>query len=157
MLEPRTRRIDPRTAELVRPDTRAVGTTAELVASAFLLQHGYFVVERNFRTKGGEIDIVAYRAHPRFAFARGHDTKRRAHPLARFSRMLCFVEVRSRADEEHGGAMLAIGYRKRKQVARVAQHYLNMRDPDYDEIRFDVVAVTGSDRILVEDAFRAER
>ena len=132
MLDPRTRAtaLEPR-------DTRAIGNDAELLAAALLLEKGYYVVDRNFRTKAGEIDIVAFRAHPRFARSPRH--QRRAHPLARFSRMLCFVEVRSRADEEHGSALLAIGYHKRKQVTRVAGHYLSIREPDYDEIRFDVV------------------
>lgn len=135
--------------------TRAIGTEAELRAAALLVEHGYHIVEQNFRVKAGEIDIVAYRAHPRFVKSPKHE--RRAHPLARYARMLCFIEVRSRADDEHGGALLAFGYHKRKQVSRVAAHYLNIRNPDYEEIRFDVVAITGPTSLLIEDAFRAER
>jgi putative endonuclease len=134
-------------------NTRIIGTTAEMIAACFLLERGYFVVERNFRTKAGEIDIVAFRAHPRFA--RKPLRAGRPHPLARHARMLCFVEVRSRADAEHGGALLAIDVRKQRQVTRVAGHYLGIRKPDYEEIRFDVVGVTGLMPVLIEDAFRA--
>jgi putative endonuclease len=148
---------DPRIEErsVPRSNTHVLGSAAEIAAASLLLRHGYHVVERNFRTKAGEIDIVAYRAHPRFARSPRH--VRANHPLARYARMLCFVEVRSRADEEHGGALLAIGYRKRKQVTRVAGHYLAIREPDYEEIRFDVVGITAGDAVLIEDAFRAER
>ncbi len=68
--------------------------------------------------------------------------------------MLVFVEVRSRADDHHGDALAAIGARKQRQVIRVAGHYLAARRPIYDEIRFDVVAVTSGVPVIVEDAFR---
>jgi len=39
-------------------------------------------------------------------------------------------------------------------VARVAEHYLTLREPAYDEVRFDVVAITGGQIELIQDAWR---
>jgi putative endonuclease len=97
---------------------------------------GYLIVERNFRCKAGELDIVA----------RDGDT-------------LCFVEVRSRADRAHGHAAETVGRKKQLQVARVAHYYLAVRNPVFVHARFDVVAFagadTGDDPLWVRDAFRA--
>jgi len=126
--------------------TLSIGAGAEDLASAFLRSHGYHVVERNFRCRAGELDVVAYRGPPT-----GIGDGPRA---ARDARMLVFVEIRSRADDDHGDALLAIGPAKRRQVVRVAGHYLAARQPEFDEIRFDVVGVTGGVPVLIEDAFR---
>src|SRR5690349_18103769 len=93
--------------------TLDVGAEAEELAVALLCERGYHIVERNWRMKAGELDIVA----------RDRDT-------------LVFVEVRSRADDEHGSALEAVGTRKQRQVMRVAEHYLEIEDPRYEDIRF---------------------
>lgn len=118
--------------------TLSLGGAAEDVAIHLLLERGYVIVERNFRCKAGELDVIAYRGDPR----------------ARGRRMLCFIEVRSRLDDEHGDALLAIGRGKQAQVARVAGLYLSIKEPDYDEIRFDAIGITGGVPTLVEDAWR---
>ena len=111
--------------------TMELGASAEALAIALLEQRGYRIVERNFRVRAGEIDIVA-----------------------RDGDVLVFVEVRSRADAEHGHAAEMIGPRKQRQVARVAAHYLQQRDPVYAQARFDVVAITGGEIELIQDAWR---
>jgi putative endonuclease len=108
------------------------GAAAESAAAQLLAAAGYRIVERNFRCKAGEIDIVA----------RDRD-------------VLVFVEVRSRSDDEHGGAVEMISRQKQQQVARVARYYLAARAPAFDECRFDVVAITGGEPILLKNAFRA--
>jgi putative endonuclease len=130
--------------------TLTIGGAAEDIAIHLLLERGYFVVERNFRCKAGELDVIAYRADPR------HGSSRFAE-LRRSARMLCFIEVRSRFDDEHGDALLAIGRSKQAQVARVAGLYLAMKEPDYDEIRFDAIGITAGRVTLVEDAWRLGR
>jgi putative endonuclease len=107
------------------------GAEAEEMAVALLCAHGYEIVERNWRAKAGELDIVA----------RDRST-------------LVFVEVRSRADDEHGTALEAVGARKQRQVMRVAEHYLEIEDPRYDDIRFDIVAITGGKAELFTNAYR---
>lgn len=108
------------------------GASAEARACELLERAGCAIVERNFRCKAGELDIIA----------REGDT-------------LCFVEVRSRADGEHGHAAETVGSKKQRQVARVAQYYLAMRDPVFVHARFDVVAFAGDDELWIRDAFRA--
>jgi len=107
------------------------GRSAEGRAAAHLAGLGYEIVERNARTAGGELDIVAREAGD-----------------------LVFIEVRSRGDDSTGGAEETIGPAKRRRVARAAAAYLVERNPLRDTCRFDVVAITG-DRIEVyRDAFR---
>jgi putative endonuclease len=96
------------------------------------VRSGYHIVERNFRCKSGELDIVA-----------------------RDGDILCFIEVRSRADASHGHAAEMIDARKQAQVSRVALHYIGLRNPRFDRSRFDVVAITGDDELLIKDAWRA--
>ena len=81
--------------------TVETGGAAEAQAVSLLVRKGYRIVERNFRCKAGELDIVA-----------------------RDGDVLVFVEVRSRADGDHGHAAETIDARKQRQVARVAAQYL---------------------------------
>ena len=111
--------------------TIATGATAESRAVDLLVRRGYRIVERNFRSKIGELDIVA-----------------------RDRGVLVFVEVRSRADASHGHALEMVGRRKQHKVTRVAHSYLASRRPRFDEARFDVVAITGGEIVLVQDAWR---
>ena len=116
---------------MLTPNTVVVGASAEAAATRLLLERGYRIVERNFRCEAGELDVIA----------RDRD-------------VLVFVEVRSRGNADHGHAAEMIGASKQRQVARVAAYYLAMRDPTYDEIRFDVVAITGGHAELIQDAWR---
>lgn len=111
--------------------TIETGAVAEDRAARLLRARGYAIVERNFRCRLGELDIIA----------RDGDT-------------LAFVEVRSRADDRHGHAAEAVGPRKRRQVARVAAYYVGIRRPACRDMRFDVVAITGDDIVLIKDAWR---
>ncbi len=111
--------------------TIEVGASAEHLAAELLVQRGYRIVERNFRCGSGELDIVA-----------------------RDGEVLCFIEVRSRSNADHGHAVEAVDRKKQRQVARVAMHYIGLRNPQFDRSRFDVVAVTGDDVLLIQDAWR---
>jgi putative endonuclease len=113
------------------PTTVEVGTDAEGRAIALLEQRGYRILERNFRCRSGELDIVAFHGD-----------------------VLCFVEVRSRGNDVHGSALDAINRRKQKQVARVALMYIALRSPQFQRSRFDVVAITEGRAVLLEDAWR---
>ena len=107
------------------------GKHAEGRAAAHLESLGYVIVERNARTAGGEIDIVA-----------------------REGDELVFVEVRSRADDSTGGAEDTVGPAKRRRVARAAAAYLVERNPHRATCRFDVIAITGDAIEVYRDAFR---
>jgi putative endonuclease len=111
----------------------ALGAAAEERAVAALCAAGYRIVERNVRLRRGELDIVAWDGD-----------------------IFAFVEVRSRHDGRYGGASLAVPPRKRRQVIRTAQLYLATRSlaPPPRGFRFDVVAITGDELVLLRDAFR---
>jgi putative endonuclease len=113
------------------PTTVQAGASSEDRAAAFLLRHGYRIVERNFRCKVGELDIVA-----------------------RDGETLVFVEVRSRRSDQYGSALDAVGVRKQQKVSRVAMLYIAWKRPRFDQARFDVVAITGGKIALIKDAWR---
>ncbi len=103
---------------------RRTGEIAEELVARRLAAAGWEIVERNARTRHGEIDIVA-----------------------RHGRALVFIEVKgARAGTAFGPEkpILAIGPRKQRQVRRLATAWMSERRdlPRYDEIRFDAVGVT---------------
>jgi putative endonuclease len=115
----------------MRRNTVVAGARAETAALRLLLDNGYCIVERNFRCPAGELDLIA-----------------------RDRNVLVFVEVRSRADADHGDAAEMVDLRKQRQVSRIAACYLAARAPAFDEVRFDVVAITGDRAELIRDAWR---
>lgn len=112
----------------------SLGAAAEQRAIDALVAEGYRVVERNVRLRLGELDVVAWEGD-----------------------VLVFVEVRSRASARFGHAAQAVNVAKQRQVAKVAQAYLSTRSisPAPRRIRFDVVAITGDELVILRDAFRA--
>lgn len=109
------------------------GTGAEARAATFLQGHGLHIVERNYRSRYGEIDLIA-----------------------RDGAMLVFVEVRARASNAFGGAAASITASKRKKLTRTALQYLASlsRTPP---CRFDAVLLTGDNGPVewIQDAFSA--
>lgn len=102
-----------------RTARQVIGQAGEDAALACLQQRGLTLVERNFRCKGGEIDLIMQDGDA-----------------------LVFVEVRKRADRLHGGAAASITPAKQKRLIVAAQHYLQRyRMPP--ACRFDVVAIDG--------------
>ncbi|NNG24951.1 YraN family protein [Telluria aromaticivorans] len=99
---------------------QAQGRSWEQAALLHLKRQGLVLAEENFRCKGGEIDLVM----------RDGDT-------------FVFVEVRQRADTEHGGAAASITPPKIRRLVRAAQCYL-LRFSTTPPCRFDVVAIDGS-------------
>ena len=101
---------------------RAQGGAAEERACRHLDRSGFTIVERNFRTRGGEIDIVARKGD-----------------------VLVFVEVRSREVTDFGTPEESITPDKRRRIVATARHYLsNVPPSSWREARFDVIAIEGS-------------
>jgi putative endonuclease len=98
-----------------------LGKQAEDRASLELVSRGYQILQRRFRTRYGEIDIVA-----------------------RDGGTLVFVEVRARVGEDYGSAEDSITARKIWRMTRMAQAYLMMNGLGDVDCRFDVVAVDWS-------------
>jgi putative endonuclease len=98
--------------------TRGAGTRGEALAVAELRRRGYRVLERNFRTPVGEIDVVAEEGET-----------------------LCFVEVKWRRGTAMGHPGEAVTAEKQRRIARAAEWYLARRRGPARPCRFDVVAI----------------
>jgi putative endonuclease len=90
----------------------------EDMATSFLKQKGYTIIERNFRKSYGEIDIIAVN--------RG---------------ILVFVEVKTRKSEKFGTALEAITPWKLREIVLTAQFYKHMHPELPDSLRIDAVSV----------------
>src|SRR5688572_6765317 len=119
-------------------DRQELGKSGENMAVNELTAAGYAISARRYRTRYGEIDIVA-----------------------RDGETMVFVEVRRRSGEECGGAAESVTRDKQRRVVRMATDYLARLDL-YDRcaVRFDVVAIDdlpdGTSRVThIRDAFTA--
>ncbi len=114
-------------------DKTAVGRAGEEAAARYLEQQGYVVLERNYRLRSGEVDIIA-----------------------RDGDYLVFVEVKTRSGGRFGSPFEAVDQRKQRRIARTALAYLAERNREMP-VRFDVAAVfpaNGSFRVeLLRNAF----
>ena len=112
--------------------TTARGREAEDRAARHLERQGLRVVARNFRVRGGEIDLIC-----------------------RDGKGLVFVEVRQRSRSEFGGAAASISALKRRRIILAAQHYL-LRWRRLPPARFDVVAIDPAGVQWLQAAFTAD-
>lgn len=115
---------------------RGVGQQGEISAVAALRGRGYDVLERNFRTPVGEIDVIA-----------------------REGGVLCFIEVKWRRTADRGHPAAAVTPEKQRRLARAAEWYLSRREGPAPVCRFDVVAILAppdeEPRVeIIPDAFR---
>ena len=107
-------------------ERRSLGARGELLACEHLTERGYALVDRNFRTRHGELDVVA-----------------------RDARFLVFCEVKTRVIRGPPGPfgpLAAVGHRKRRQVREMARQWLAARSDRLGgrpaELRFDAIGVT---------------
>jgi len=98
---------------------QAVGAIGEQTAADYLVKQGYRILERNFRSRGGEVDIVA---------------KDRQGCIA-------FVEVKTRRSLAYGLPQLAVTPRKQHQISKGALAWLSKNRLHNCAARFDVIAV----------------
>lgn len=115
----------PRTARQI------VGQMGEDEALRYLQQQGLALIERNFRCKGGEIDLVM----------QDGDT-------------LVFVEVRKRADKNHGGAAASVTPEKQKRLIDAAHIFLQ-RYKMPPACRFDVIAIDATEMNWLKNAIES--
>ena len=117
------------------PSTSATGRQGEQLAVDHLVACGYRIVERNFRTRRSELDIVA---------SDGAVT--------------CFVEVRGRSSSRRGSAADTITRTKRRRIAKAAEVWLVRHQKLQARCRFDVVTVcyATAEVTLIRDAFRLD-
>ena len=110
---------------------RQTGTSYEIKAEEYLIQKGYQILERNFRNRSGEIDIIA-----------------------KDGEYFCFIEVKYRATNAYGSPLEAVDFRKQNQIRKVANYYL-MRNQlsEWTPCRFDVIGFVGEEMTHIENAF----
>jgi putative endonuclease len=116
---------------------QSLGKRGEDLACDELEKHGYVIVDRRFRTRCGELDIVA----------RDHG-------------VLVFVEVRARSSTHFGTPLDSVTWQKRQRLCRMAESYLCLKRLAAGPCRFDVVSVveraSGRTIELVRGAFDME-
>ncbi|MBR2779133.1 MAG: YraN family protein [Firmicutes bacterium] len=97
---------------------KKLGMEGEERAAVYLDHKGYELLERNFRCRWGEIDIIALDGET-----------------------LCFIEVKTRNSVRHGLPAEAVGRRKMMRLQRCAHVYMERFGGRYRDVRFDVVEV----------------
>lgn len=111
--------------------SRDTGARAERAAEEHLKSLGWSILERNFRSRRGEIDLVA-----------------------RDGETVVFVEVRARASSAFGVPEETVGPAKRRRLILTAQRWIQSRHPE-SPLRFDVIAISPQGLRHIPDAFDA--
>lgn len=111
---------------------RATGARYEDLAAEYLRRAGYAILERNFRSRYGEIDIIAER-----------------------NGVTVYVEVKYRSGGQCGDPMEAVDRRKQQRIARTALYHRFVREyPEDQPCRFDVIGILGGGSVRhIENAF----
>jgi putative endonuclease len=108
----------------------ALGRAGEARAAAWYVEHGYQIVERNWRSRIGEIDLVCAR-----------------------SDVLVFCEVKTRCTDRLGNPVEAVTPTKQLRLRRLAAQYIFWHTCGHHEVRFDVAAILGPTLTVIEGAF----
>jgi len=109
---------------------RARGRWGEDLAAAHYRRLGYHVLDRNWRSPTGELDLVV-----------------------RVGETIVFSEVKARRTDRFGPAAGAVTVDKQRRIRQLAVEWLRANDLRCDSIRFDVVAITGTKLDLITAAF----
>ncbi len=111
---------------------RSLGLSGEAAAATWYLESGYEVLQRNWRCRLGEIDLVCRRG-----------------------RVLVVCEVKTRTSDRLGSPLEAVTATKQRRLRRLAAAYLQQASPSPRpaSVRFDVAGVVGDSVEVVEGAF----
>ncbi len=115
------------------------GQWAEELAHAYLCEQGLHTIERNYRCRQGEIDLIMQQQD-----------------------IMVFIEVRYRRNQRYGGSLESIDYHKQRRILTTAIYYLHThRWAQQHRCRFDVVLIQGNLATpklrWITDAFRNDR
>lgn len=117
---------------------KAIGHYGEDIASKFLSDKGYVILDRNFRNRFGEIDIIC-----------------------KHKNIIIFFEIKSRYTSSYGNPMESVTYYKQKQIIKLSNLYLISNKYFNYYARYDVIEVTFNTSLSsfninhIEDAFRS--
>lgn len=109
---------------------RALGAHGEELAARWYIERGYRIIDRNWRCRAGEIDIVAVRG-----------------------RLVVVCEVKTRSSDAFGSPAAAVTAPKQSRLRRLAFAWLDAHDARGRPLRFDVACVVGRDVTVIESAF----
>ena len=120
------------------PFRSSLGNRGETAACRFLKENGYEILEKNYKCKIGEIDVIARRQG-----------------------RLAFIEIKTRTSAHFGTPQEAVDHRKQEKIFKVAQWYLKEKKLEKTPVAFDVVAVLWREgqkpgMRLIPDAFEKE-
>lgn len=117
-----------------RMNKRQTGADHEERAAGWLEEHGFRILERNYRCRQGEIDLIAMEGA-----------------------CLVFVEVKYRSGSRAGHPSEAVDARKQRRIARTAVHYCyKNKIPDTQACRFDVIGILGDEIEHLKNAFELQ-
>lgn len=111
---------------------RQIGKEYEMLAAKYLISKGYKILEMNYFSPHGEIDIIA-----------------------KDGNTIVFAEIKFRSNTQYGNALEAVDYKKQRHISKAAMHYYVKHGfVDCIPCRFDVIAINRSNEIYhVENAF----
>ena len=109
---------------------KLLGRLGETQAEKYLKKVGYKILEKNYKTNIGEIDIIA-----------------------KEKEVIVFVEVKTRSSNNYGNPSQAVDKKKQKKYQKVAQEYLVKSGQMDKNCRFDVVEIENKKINLIKDAF----
>lgn len=114
-----------------------LGKRGELAAADFLKKNGYRILYKNYKSKLGEIDIIA----------KDKDS-------------ICFVEVKTRSSDKFGLPQEALSSFKQRQIAKAALNFLKENNLLDKQARFDVISLLYSGESpkidLIKNAFELD-
>lgn len=118
-------------------DYLSIGSAGETLALQYLVQNGYTILETNYHNRVGEIDIIA----------KSNET-------------YCFIEVKTRSQDDTGDPLESITPEKMGRIHRTALGFIQENQLEDEYCRFDVVGVDlsgGYEKItLIQDAFEVD-
>ncbi len=98
---------------------QSLGQMGEVLACQYLLGKGYMILDKNFRNKLGEIDLVA-----------------------KDGKTICFIEIKTRRSSEYGEPFLAVNSTKQHKMVQLALSYLKYKFRSTEVLsRFDVISI----------------
>lgn len=111
-------------------NNRRLGATYEVLATQYLLQKGYEILENNYRCGLGEIDIIAKQGT-----------------------YVVFLEVKYKRQSQYGYPRESVTYSKQRRIMKAAVHYLTFTRQYGEPCRFDVIEILESKITHIENAF----
>ena len=110
---------------------REIGAAFEQKATEFLIQNDVRILERNFRCRQGEIDMIG-----------------------KHEDYIVFFEVKYRKDNQKGIPQEAVSFSKQKKICKVADYYRMIHKMgEFTAIRYDVIAICGEELTWIQNAF----